>query len=143
MVLGLSEGYDTQIGEGGAVLSAGQRQRVALARALYGEPFLVALDEPNSNLDAEGEEALTKALMGVRARNGIAVVVAHRPSALAAADTVLVLGGGRVQAFGPKEEVLQKYRRQPAPPGPAAPPQPAPPVAAALKLVGDRQGPKG
>ena len=118
MILGLPQGYETAIGEGGAALSAGQRQRVALARALYGDPFLVVLDEPNSNLDADGEEALTKAILGVRHRGGIVVVVAHRPSALAGVDTVLVLAEGRLQALGPKDEVLQKVLR-PATPAPA------------------------
>lgn len=102
----LPNGYQTQIGDRGAALSAGQRQRIALARALYGEPFLVVLDEPNSNLDADGEEALTEAILGVRRRGGIAVVVAHRPSAFAALDQAMVMADGRMQAFGPKEQVL-------------------------------------
>ncbi|BAB48495.1 type I secretion system permease/ATPase [Mesorhizobium japonicum] len=111
LVVHLPEGYETRIGEAGSALSAGQRQRVALARALYGDPFLVILDEPNSNLDSEGEAALTEAIQGVRARGGIAVVVAHRPSALASLDQVLVMANGRVQAFGPKNEVLNKVTR--------------------------------
>ncbi len=111
-----------RIGENGAGLSAGPRQRIGLARALYGDPFLVVLDEPNSNLDAEGEAALTEAIVGVRRRGGICVVIAHRPSALAALDMVLVLSDGRVQCFGPKEEVLKHVLRPatrfPPPPGP-------------------------
>lgn len=113
MIVKLPQGFDTVIGEGGSRLSAGQRQRIALARALYGEPFLVVLDEPNSNLDAEGEAALTQALLDVGARGGIAVVIAHRPSALAAADMVMVIAGGRLQAFGPKDAVLVNPARQP------------------------------
>src|SRR5215210_6647954 len=148
LILRLPEGYETQIGEGGAALSAAQRQRVALARALYGEPFLVVLDEPNSNLDAEGEQALTQAVLSIRARRGIAVVIAHRPSALAACDLVLVMSESRVQAFGPKDEVLAKVLQRPA-----APPQQAatasvagragPGVAGGLMLVKDGQGAGG
>lgn len=108
LIVGLPKGYETQIGEHGKALSAGQRQRIALARALYGDPFLVVLDEPNSNLDTEGEAALTKAILNVRRRGGIAIVVSHRRSALAAVDLVLVMVKGGVVNFGPKEEVLPK-----------------------------------
>ncbi|TXN22159.1 type I secretion system permease/ATPase [Methylobacterium sp. WL9] len=111
MVLRLSDGYNTRIGEGGAGLSAGQRQRIGLARALYRDPFLVVLDEPNSNLDADGESALTEAIRGIRRRGGICVVVAHRPSALAAVDLVLMMADGRIQAFGPKDEILKQVLR--------------------------------
>lgn len=107
MIVHLPEGYHTRIGEGGAKLSAGQRQRVGLARALYGDPFLVVLDEPNSNLDAVGEFALTHAIKSVRQRGGIVVVVAHRPSVLAGLDQVLAMNNGQAQAFGPKDEVLK------------------------------------
>lgn len=113
LILRLIDGYETQIGEGGAVLSAGQRQRVALARALYRDPFLVVLDEPNSNLDAEGEIALTEAILSVRARGGIVILVAHRPNALSGVDHVLAMANGRVQAFGPKEEILGKVLQRP------------------------------
>jgi ATP-binding cassette subfamily C protein len=86
-------------------------QRIALARALYLDPFLVVLDEPNSNLDSDGEEALTRAISGVRERSGVVIVIAHRPNVLAAVDMLLVLAEGRVQAFGSKTEVLQRVRR--------------------------------
>jgi ATP-binding cassette subfamily C protein len=108
LILNLPEGYETEVGEQGTALSAGQAQRVALARALYGSPFLVVLDEPNSNLDAEGDEALTRAILGVRSRGGIVVVVAHRPSAIAGVDLLMAMNQGRMQAFGPKDEVLAK-----------------------------------
>jgi PrtD family type I secretion system ABC transporter len=117
LIVGLPAGYETELGERGTALSAGQQQRVALARSLYGDPFLVVLDEPNSNLDAEGEEALTKAILAVRARGGIVIIVAHRPSALAAVDHVLAMARGSQQAFGPKDEVLARLVR-PEPPAP-------------------------
>jgi PrtD family type I secretion system ABC transporter len=115
MILRLPQGYETEVGRSGAALSAGQRQRVALARALYKDPFLVVLDEPNSNLDAEGEQALTRSIVNVRARKGIVVVIAHRPSALAAVDMVMFMREGAVAAFGPKDEVLAKVLQQSAP----------------------------
>jgi ATP-binding cassette subfamily C protein len=112
LIVGLPEGYETPVGENGSALSAGQAQRVALARALYGDPFLVVLDEPNSNLDSEGDEALSRAIMGVRARGGIVVVIAHRPSAIAGVDLLLMMNQGRAQAFGPKDEVLARVLQQ-------------------------------
>jgi ATP-binding cassette subfamily C protein len=105
-------------------LSAGQRQRIGLARAFYGNPFLVVLDEPTSNLDSEGEEAFTEAILSVRHRGGIVVVIAHRPKALDGVDHVLVIAEGRVQSFGRKEDVLTKVLQRPAP----------------LKVVADSQG---
>ena len=113
MIVNLPDGYDTPVGEHGAGLSAGQAQRVALARAVYRDPFLVVLDEPNSNLDSEGDEALTRAILSVRERKGIVIVIAHRPSAIAGVDQILVLNQGSVQAFGPKDEVLAKVLRRP------------------------------
>jgi len=117
MIIKMPEGYDTQIGEQGSVLSAGQAQRIALARALFGSPFLLVLDEPNSNLDAEGDIALTRAVQSVRARGGVVIVVAHRPVGVEGVDMILMMKDGRLQAFGPKEEVLgQVLQRVPAAP---------------------------
>jgi ATP-binding cassette subfamily C protein len=123
MIVNLPDGYQTKIGEGGVGLSAGQRQRIALARALYGDPFLVVLDEPNSNLDTAGDNALTGAIRSVRARGGVAIVIAHRPSALAAVDKVLAMTRGQVAGFGPKSEILKDVlnRPQQAPAQPVAP----------------------
>ena len=119
MIIKMRDGYNTQVGEQGTALSAGQAQRVALARALYGEPFLIELDEPNSNLDTEGDEALTRAVRAARERGAIVVVVAHRPIGIEGVDQILVLRDGRMQAFGPKEtvlaQVLQPRVTSPAP----------------------------
>lgn len=125
MIIKMREGYDTQIGEQGGALSAGQAQRVGLARALYGNPFLIVLDEPNSNLDTEGDEALSRAVRSARARGAIVIVVAHRPIGIEAVDHLLVLKDGRMQAFGPKEAVLAQVLQRPVPP-------PAP-----IKIVSD------
>ena len=115
LIVNLPGGYDTQVGEQGSALSAGQAQRIALARAVYGDPFLVVLDEPNSHLDSEGDKGLTRAILGVRERKGIVVVVAHRPSAIAGVDHILVMKEGRAQAFGPKDDVLGKMLQRSAP----------------------------
>ncbi len=130
LIVTLPQGYDTEIGDGGAFLSAGQRQRIGLARALYGDPFFVALDEPNSNLDREGDEALTKAILGIRQRGGIVIVIAHRPNALVGLDQLLVMGEGQVKAFGPRDEILAKLMRPVA----VARPSEAP-----LRVVGEGQ----
>jgi PrtD family type I secretion system ABC transporter len=119
MIIKMRDGYDTQIGEQGTALSAGQAQRVALARALYGEPFLIVLDEPNSNLDTEGDEALTRAVRSARERGAVVVVVAHRPVGIEAVDMLLVLREGRMHAFGPKDTVLGQVLQRVAPPAPA------------------------
>jgi PrtD family type I secretion system ABC transporter len=124
LILSFADGYGTKVGEGGMALSAGQRQRIGLARAFYGNPFLVVLDEPTSNLDSDGEDALTEAILNVRRRGGIAVVIAHRPKALDGVEHVLVIAEGTVQSFGRKEDVLAKVLRTPAP----------------LKVVAERQG---
>ena len=108
LIVRLPDGYQTGLGPNGTSLSAGQRQRIGLARALYDNPFLVVLDEPNSNLDAEGEAALSEAIKGVRERGGIVIVVAHRPSALAAVDMLGVVQAGKLVAFGPKEQILRR-----------------------------------
>lgn len=113
LIVGMRDGYDTYIGDQGSVLSAGQAQRIALARALYRDPFLVVLDEPNSNLDSDGDEALTRAIRATRARGGIVIVVAHRPVGIEAVDQILVLKDGRVQAFGPKDAVLGQVLQRP------------------------------
>jgi len=132
MVLRFPNGYETQIGEGGAVLSGGQRQRIALARALYGDPFLVVLDEPNSNLDAEGEKALTAAIVNLRMRGAIVVVIAHRSNVLMATDKLLVLNEGKMQAFGPRDRLIPQTVPPTRAPAAAADPAPAGATVSAL-----------
>ncbi|WP_196504614.1 type I secretion system permease/ATPase [Aestuariivirga litoralis] len=119
-ILRLPQGYETRLQEGGSRLSAGQRQRVALARAVYGDPVLLILDEPNSNLDADGEAALDKAIKATLARGASAVMIAHRPSALNAVTHLLVLANGQVQMSGPRDDVLIKLGMQPMRPPAAA-----------------------
>ncbi len=106
LILHLPDGYNTPVGADGRALSGGQRQRIGLARALYGDPFLIILDEPNSNLDSLGEEALASAIADVRARGAIVIAVAHRPSLLASVDLVLLMKEGRAIAFGPKDKLV-------------------------------------
>jgi len=108
MILKLPNGYDTPAGPAGGRLSGGQRQRIALARALYKDPPLLILDEPNSNLDATGEAALINAIKEAKSRGRTVVIMAHRPSAIAACDLLLMLEAGAPRAFGPKEEVLRQ-----------------------------------
>ena len=108
LVTGLPDGYDTRIGARGAALSAGQRQRIGLARALYGDPFLLVLDEPNANLDFAGDIALTAALTSAKERGAVVIVIAHRPSAIAVCDKLIYLVKGRQSAFGSKDEVLRQ-----------------------------------
>ena len=116
LILGLPEGYATRIGQGGASLSAGQRQRVGLARALFGDPFLVVLDEPNANLDADGENALSRAIKIMRHNKSIVIVVSHRPSALAALNMAMVLYNGNAIAFGTCAEIFSRVGGSAAPP---------------------------
>jgi PrtD family type I secretion system ABC transporter len=130
MVLRLPSGYDTKVGEGGEALSGGQRQRIALARALYGDPFLVVLDEPNANLDSDGELALHQAMMALKARGAIVVLIAHRPATLSVCDRLLVLANGVQQGIGPRDEVLRKLLGRQIPS----------PAAGNLKVVSDTAG---
>lgn len=118
LILRLPNGYDTRIGLDGVVLSGGQRQRIGLARALFGNPTLVVLDEPNSNLDAQGEAALRRALESVKRRGATVIVIAHRPSILGEVEKLLVLRDGMIEQFGARDEVMNKIRRvvpKPAP----------------------------
>ena len=115
LILRLPNGYDTELGETGHVLSAGQRQRVGLARALLGAPRLLVLDEPNAALDAEGEEALVTALDALKAGGSTIVIVSHKPSVFRSADKMLMLRDGRIEMFGPRDQVMARVV-QPATP---------------------------
>ena len=124
LILRLPEGYSTRIGQSGMSLSAGQRQRVGLARAVYGDPFLIVLDEPNANLDADGENALSQTIATLRRSQSIVIVISHRPSALAALNMAMVLYEGKSIAFGTCQEVFARVAAGNAP-RVAPPPQPA------------------
>lgn len=108
LILGLPDGFETDVGDRGQRLSVGQRQRIGLARALYGDPTLIVLDEPNSNLDQEGDVALANAILNAKKRGASVVIVAHRPSAIAHVDRLLMLADGETRAYGPRDEVLAK-----------------------------------
>ncbi|MCH7628487.1 type I secretion system permease/ATPase [Novosphingobium percolationis] len=128
LVLSLPDGYETQVSAGGVELSAGQRQRMGLARALYGDPFLLVLDEANSNLDAAGDAALAHAVIGVRQRGGIVIMITHRPATLGPATHVALMQGGRIADYGERDAVLARLQQggdpsriQPGTNGAAAP----------------------
>jgi ATP-binding cassette subfamily C protein len=104
-------GYNTRLGEGGARLSAGQRQRLALARALHGNPVMLVLDEPNANLDADGEAALDRAVRHTLQRGASVIIIAHRPNAMAAVNDIIVLNDGRIVGSGPRDEIMRKVVR--------------------------------
>jgi ATP-binding cassette subfamily C protein len=128
MILRLPNGYDTKIGDGGEGLSIGQQQRIAIARAVYGDPFMVLLDEPSASLDGEGEAALQSTIKQLKLRRAIVIQVVHRRSALELCDKVLVLLNGQQRDFGPRDEVLRRM---------SAPPPVAQPAGANLKVVGE------
>jgi ATP-binding cassette subfamily C exporter for protease/lipase len=126
MILSFPRGYDTDIGERGMNLSGGQRQRIGLARAFYGEPAFVVLDEPNSNLDDQGEKALILALQSFKQKGKSILVVSHRPSVLSVADKVLVVRDGQAVMFGPTKEVMARLMGQKQPPSQTPQARPAP-----------------
>jgi PrtD family type I secretion system ABC transporter len=111
LILRMPKGYETEVGEGGHTLSAGQRQRVGLARAVLGEPAFVVLDEPNASLDAEGEDALMQALDALKSNGATVVIISHKPSIFRTADKMLVLREGRIELFGPREQVMNRLMK--------------------------------
>jgi ATP-binding cassette subfamily C protein len=108
MILAFPDGYDTKVTGNGGQLSGGQLQRIGLARAMYGSPVLLVLDEPNSNLDNEGSQALNLAIKQMKAAGNSVIIMAHRPSAIQECELLMVLEGGALQAFGPKDEIMRK-----------------------------------
>jgi ATP-binding cassette subfamily C protein len=111
MILDLPQGYDTPVSAGGARLSGGQKQRIGLARAFYGDPVIMILDEPNSNLDAAGQDALNLAIRQAKAEEKVVIICAHRPAGIAECDTILIIDGGVSKGFGPRDEVLKAHVR--------------------------------
>ena len=111
MILRLPNGYETQVGDGGAVLSGGYRQRIALARAVFGDPSFVLLDEPSSNLDGEGDQALTECLVQLKERGTTVIVISHRPATLSTVDKILILRDGAVEMFGDRAEIISRLNR--------------------------------
>jgi ABC-type protease/lipase transport system fused ATPase/permease subunit len=127
LILSLPGGYDAKLGPRGRGLSAGQQQRIALARAMYGEPILYIFDEPNSNLDSEGEAILVDVITRLRARGALVIVAAHRLSLIASADLLAVMREGRLERFGPRNDILESLKQQQQPQQrPAARPSGAP-----------------
>jgi ATP-binding cassette subfamily C protein len=111
MILRLPNGYDTEVGEGGAVLSGGYRQRIGLARAVFGRPSLIVLDEPSSNLDTDGDAALTECILQLKKRGTTIVIVSHRPSTIGVVDKILVLRDGVAEMFGSRAEIMSRLTR--------------------------------
>jgi ATP-binding cassette, subfamily C, bacterial exporter for protease/lipase len=111
LILRMPKGYDTEVGEGGVILSAGQRQRVGLARAMFADPAFVVLDEPNASLDAEGEDALLRAIDAMKSNGSTVVIISHKPGIFRHADKMLVLREGRVELFGPRDQVMAKLMK--------------------------------
>ncbi|MCX7169483.1 MAG: type I secretion system permease/ATPase [Proteobacteria bacterium] len=120
MILRFPRGYDTSMGEAGNLLSGGQRQRIGLARAMYGDPSLIVLDEPNSNLDDVGEAALVKAVQDLKQKGKTVFLITHRMNIIGCADRILVLFDGRIQQYGPRQQVIAALQPKPAPAGPGA-----------------------
>jgi ABC-type protease/lipase transport system fused ATPase/permease subunit len=116
LIVRLPKGYNTRVGAAGGWLSAGQRQRIGLARALFGDPKLIVLDEPTSNLDTVGEQALEESLARTKARGATLVVISHRPAVLALADMLAVVVDGQLQQFGSRQDILKQVQ-PPALPG--------------------------